>query len=309
MLVKFPNVRKPQAKEYLKFDFTGKQGVASRKSKLEETIRNREYRSSLFIDTGNKGKIESEKLASGTKAELIEVNGIKLKLEKPEKLLKKCKKAIDRARLAGLDINDLQIVSGEKVNKKLGRGMTGGYIHGGKNILTKSSLSKIETKIDKLTGWCSGKDTASILIHEMVHYADYMRFERNNDSKLQKYRVCVLNDQAKKIAGKVSSYARKNRTEFIAEVGTGAIDGEKYDSKVWNMYYALKGPELANLVKFDEFGNATGKAVKEPVVRTGNSLKTLVERLCSIICLNTKRLLSYRQSMDAGKQSAMNNIG
>lgn len=84
-------------------------------------------------------------------------------------------------------------------------------------------------------GWFSTTDPRGLVAHEVAH----ARF-RHTDGKLRLWPLGYTT-QGRKVAGRVSQYAKTNPQEFVAEVSAGLKTGRKYDREVMSLYRAAAG--------------------------------------------------------------------
>ena len=54
------------------------------------------------------------------------------------------------------------------------------------------------------------------------------------------------NPEIQNICSKVSRYAQQLPMEFVAEVFSGLVSGQKFDADVMSLYAKYKGPQLIN---------------------------------------------------------------
>jgi len=91
--------------------------------------------------------------------------------------------------------------------------------------------------------WLASND---IFAHEYAHNS-HMRTLGEADSRkyaVEKFGTGAVADNQKRIAGKVSEYAKSDPLEFVSETFAGHVNGKKYDKEVYDLYKFYKGPEL-----------------------------------------------------------------
>lgn len=84
-------------------------------------------------------------------------------------------------------------------------------------------------------GWFSTTDPKGLVAHEVAHG----RF-KHSDGNLRLWPL-GQSGPARRVAGRVSQYAKTNPQEFVAEVAAGLATGRKYDHEVMSMYRAATG--------------------------------------------------------------------
>lgn len=118
--------------------------------------------------------------------------------------------------------------------------------------LAKVAFSGTVSAYDTTTDSFAGTTFKDLVVHEMGHIQDRTDTRYWLDDSVLKKVGAVLStktdiagvDTFKRIAFRVSNYARENPTEFVAETFTRLYRGEKLHDDVIKMYKALNGPEI-----------------------------------------------------------------
>lgn len=118
--------------------------------------------------------------------------------------------------------------------------------------LAKVAFSGTTSAYDTTTDSFVGTTFKDLVVHEMGHIQDRTNTRHWSDDSVLKKVSAVFStktdiagvDTFKRIAFRVSNYARENPTEFVAETFTRLYRGEKLHDDVIKMYKALNGPEI-----------------------------------------------------------------
>lgn len=88
--------------------------------------------------------------------------------------------------------------------------------------------------------WLSTVDDEGTILHEIGHSLHWERIKLNSNLRQNWTRELTPTEQP--IALKVSRYAATQRAEFVAEVFSGRLKGNKYPKDVMEMYISFGGP-------------------------------------------------------------------
>ena len=108
-------------------------------------------------------------------------------------------------------------------------------------------LKKIGLSCPSPIGTCLVTYPNFLFNHEAIHKC---HFENISDKLVQelyspaKEQEWLQNKKIQQIAAKVSGYAGTHPMEFVAEVGAGLINNQKFDKDVISLYQYLRGPEI-----------------------------------------------------------------
>jgi len=169
--------------------------------------------------------------------------------------MKEVAQGLHRLRQNGMELPE-SVVMTTKLPSGRSMGSTlGYYVPGGKSIYIHGRLSTGEPEASIKSGWLAGSAASqrgTTVMHEMGHMAHERAVGSKAFNALPRPDAktdTTLSFRDHETAGRVSRYAQKSPTEFVAETYTGHLSGQRYTQEVYDLYNRFGGPRLPGTKK------------------------------------------------------------